>query len=305
MADEPAPLHIVSGKGGTGKTTISLALAMVLAGPGLRVLSCEVESRHGLTEIAGVPEIPPGQERVLFDVGRGRVSALSVDPHHALTDYLSDSFHLGLAGRILDKAGFVGFATDIAPGLRDVLLVGKVYQAARRRLKRSPNPMDAVVLDAVPTGRLHTFLTAGDALADVVKVGPLRQQADSMMSLLRSPTTRVHLVTAPTELAVTETLETMDALAPLGIGMGRLIVNQTLPVIPSGLPDGTDPRLVALLDQDRRLAADQRRWIDLLEQRRRRDELQPLIEVPALATEIGPSTLPILARHLALGWSTS
>jgi anion-transporting ArsA/GET3 family ATPase len=130
---DAAPLHIVSGKGGTGKTTIALALAVMLGRTGVKTLVCEVESRHGLSEAAGLPKIPDGQERTVAVSGQ-TLRMLSVDSGHALRDYLESHARLGVAGAILDRTGFVDFATELAPGLRDVLLTGKVYQAARRRL---------------------------------------------------------------------------------------------------------------------------------------------------------------------------
>ncbi len=298
------PLHIVSGKGGTGKTTVALALASVLARPGDDVLVCEVEARHSLTEAAGRDDVPPGEERHLFDAGAGRVHALSVDPRHALTDYLEANFRLGLAGKVLDRSGFVDFATDLAPGLRDVLLVGKVYQAARRRTKGAPNAMDAVVLDAPPTGRLETFLTAGDALADLVKVGPVRGQADSIMALLRAETTQVHLVTTPSEMAVTETIQAIDRIERHGIRVGRIIVSMVRPAVPDlpELPDldeVTASLLHGALASDRREVEAQRGWLEVLTRRAQQSSLPPLVLLPLLPTEVRPQSLPLLADLLA------
>lgn len=298
------PLHIVSGKGGTGKTTVSLALSAVLARPGAEVLVCEVEDRHSLTEATGMDDIPPGQERSLFEAGAGRVSALSVDPRHALTDYLESNFRLGLAGRILERSGFVDFATDLAPGLRDVLLVGKVYQAARRRAKGSDAAMDAVVLDAPPTGRLETFLTAGDALADLVKVGPIRGQADSIMALLRAPTTQVHLVTTPSEMATTETIQAIDAIERHRLRVGRVIVTMVHPLVPqfrgaAGLSERAATHLTERLAADRRLVDAQRIWIDAVTARLESSGLPPPVMLPLLPTEVRPHMLAHLADLLA------
>ncbi len=298
------PLHIVSGKGGTGKTTAALALAAVLARPGDDVLVCEVEARNSLTEAAGVDPIPPGQERRLFDAGAGRVSALSVDPRHALTDYLETNFRLGLAGRVLERSGFVDFATELAPGLKDVLLIGKVYQAARRRTKGAPDPMDAVVLDAPPTGRLETFLTAGDSLSDLVKVGPIRGQAESIMGLLRAPTTLIHLVTTPTEMAVTETLQAMAAIERHGLRLGRIILSMVHPHVPTladlpGLSVGAAVRLRDALETDRRLAASQQRWIDTVAEAAAAARLPTPVMLPLLPTEVRPETIAHLADLLA------
>ena len=144
-------------------------------------------------------------------------------------EYLDTFYHLSLAGRALDRFGAVDFATSIAPGLRDVLLTGKVYEAVRRKIKNRPNAYDAVVLDAPPTGRIAQFLNVHAAVAGLAKVGPIRNQADSIMRLLRSATTTVHVVTLLEDMPVTETEEAVAALRPTQIRIGTVIENMVTP----------------------------------------------------------------------------
>jgi anion-transporting ArsA/GET3 family ATPase len=144
-------------------------------------------------------------------------------------EYLDTFYHLGLAGKALDRFGAVDFATSIAPGLRDVLLTGKVYEAVRRKIKNRPNEYDAVVLDAPPTGRIAQFLNVHAAVAGLAKVGPIRNQADSIMRLLRSSTTTVHVVTLLEDMPVTETEEAVAALRPTQIRIGTVIENMVTP----------------------------------------------------------------------------
>jgi anion-transporting ArsA/GET3 family ATPase len=301
---DAAPLHIVSGKGGTGKTTIALALALMLGRAGHKTLVCEVESRHGLSEAAGLPKIPDGQERTVAILGQS-LRMLSVDSGHALRDYLDSHARLGVAGVILDKTGFVDFATELAPGLRDVLLTGKVYQAARRRLKGSPHAVDAIVMDAPPTGRIETFLTAGDALAEVMAVGPIAPQAQSIMELLRSRSTKVHLVTTLSEMAVIETLETIDALTSHGIAIGHVVVNQVAgepPALPSTVTDGG---LRSAWERDRAVAADQQPWAETLAHRLSELDRPPALTIDLLPDEVGPDDLGRIADVLAEGWAAA
>ena len=97
-------------------------------------------------------------------------------------------YKLGRAGRALDRFGVIEFATTIAPGVRDVLLTGKVYEAVQRNAAtRRPARYDAVVLDAPPTGRITQFLNVNGELAGLAKVGPIKTQADTVMTLFRSP----------------------------------------------------------------------------------------------------------------------
>ncbi|MHB1007934.1 MAG: ArsA-related P-loop ATPase [Propionibacteriaceae bacterium] len=295
-----APLHIVSGKGGTGKTTVALALALMLRRSG-ETLVCEVESRHGLSEAAGLSRIALGEERTVTISGQ-TLRMLSVDSRHALRDYLEGHLRLGLAGVLLEKTGFVEFAAELAPGLRDVLLTGKVYQAARRGLKRQTDAVDAVVMDAPPTGRIESFLTAGEALAEVVVVGPIAPQAQSIMALLRADTTQVHLVTTCTEMALTETLETIDALTRDRIAVGHVIVNQVVSD-PPALPDvATDPALRAAWERYAAFAASQRPWAELLDHRLTELGRPAPLRLPLLPREVRPDDLVRIADLLAEGW---
>jgi anion-transporting ArsA/GET3 family ATPase len=228
-------LHIVSGKGGTGKTTAAGALACALATAGRRVLVCEVEGRQGIAELFEVAPLTGRQERrLLRTAAGGEVFGLSIDAEDALLEYLDSYYHLGLAARALDRVGAIDFATSIAPGLRDVLLTGKVYEEVRRRDKGRPHAYDAVVLDAPPTGRIHQFLNVHQAVAGLAKMGPIRSQADSIMRMLRSATTVVHLVTLLEDMPVTETIEAAAHLRPTQIRVATLIANR---VIASPLSD--------------------------------------------------------------------
>ena len=223
-------LHIVSGKGGTGKTTIAAGLASALATRGRRVLLCEVEGRQGIAEIFGVPPLRGAEERRISRTpGGGAVHGLAIDAEDALLEYLDTFYHLGLAGKALDRFGAVDFATSIAPGLRDVLLTGKVYEAVRRGLKGRPNAYDAVVLDAPPTGRIAQFLNVHEAVSGLAKMGPIRSQADSIMRVLRSATTILHFVTLLEDMPVTETEEAVAALRPTQIRVGTVIENMVTP----------------------------------------------------------------------------
>lgn len=228
---EPAHrLHIVSGKGGTGKTSVAAALACALATEGRRVLLCEVEGRHGIAEIFGRPALRGAEEpRLVRTPAGGQVHGLSIDAEDALLEYLATFYRLGIAGRALDRFGVIDFATSIAPGLRDVLLTGKVYEAVRRREKGRSDAYDAVVLDAPPTGRLTRFLNVHEAVSGLAKMGPIRKQADSIMTMLRSATTVVHLVTLLEDMPVTETAEALADLTPTRIAVGTVVANRVTP----------------------------------------------------------------------------
>ncbi len=221
-------LHVVTGKGGTGKTTVAAALAIALATGGRRILLAEVEGRQGLAPLFDVPALPYRERHVAGAPGGGEVLALSVEPKAALMDYLDLFYHLGRAGKILERMGAVDFATTVAPGLRDVLLTGKVYEAVRRR-DDGHAVYDAVVLDAPPTGRIARFLNVNEEVVGLAKVGPVRNQAGSIMGLLRSPQTAVHIVTVLEEMPVQESADGVAELRAIGLPVGGIVVNQVRP----------------------------------------------------------------------------
>lgn len=221
---EGVRLHVVTGKGGTGKTTVAAALALALAGEGRRTLLVEVEGRQGIAQLFDCPPLPYEERKVAVGPGGGDVFALAVDAEDALMEYLEMFYRLGRAGRGLRRIGAIDFATTIAPGTRDVLLTGKVYEAVRRKHGGQP-VYDAVVLDAPPTGRITRFLGVNAEVAGLAKVGPIRSQADSIMGLMRSPMTAVHVVTLLEEMPVQETADAVGELTAAGLPVGGIVVN--------------------------------------------------------------------------------
>lgn len=219
-------LHVVTGKGGTGKTTVAAALALTLASLGKRVLLCEVEGRQGVSQALDVPPLATREERIMRVSGGGEVWGLAVEAKAALIEYLALFYHLGSAGGVLERLGAIDFATTIAPGVRDVLCIGKVYEAVGRRESSGELRYDAVVLDAPPTGRVLPFLTVNAEVAGLAKVGPIRNQAESITRMLHSPMSRVHVVTLLEEMPVQETVDAVAELAEHGFGVGAVIVNQ-------------------------------------------------------------------------------
>ncbi len=229
-----ARLHVVTGKGGTGKTTVSAALALAMAAGGRRVLLVEVEERQGIARLFDVPPLPYQEKKVAIATGGGEVRALAVDVEAALLEYFEMFYNLGFAGRSLKKMGAVEFATTLAPGLRDVLLTGKVKETVTRKGSDNRPVYDEVVLDAPPTGRVVTFLGVTEAMSGLAKRGPIHSQAEGVVRLLHSPDTIVHLVTLLEDMPVTETLEAIDQLRDKSLPVGAIIVNAaTQPQLPA------------------------------------------------------------------------
>jgi len=318
-------LHVVTGKGGTGKTTVAAALALALAHGGRKVLLMEAEGRQGIARLFDRPPLPYEERKIAIgpgeaDDGRdhgGDVYALAIDPEGALLDYLQMFYNMRSAGVALNRLGMVDFATTIAPGLSDVLVTGKATEAARRRVKAGgAYKYDAVVLDAPPTGRIGRFLNVTAEVSGLAKVGPIRTHADTVAGVIKSPQTAVHFVSTLEEMPVQETLDGIGELRAIpGMQVGGIVINMARPAVLSqeelkaapdvpamaaaladaGLRD-TGELAAALADE----LAEHARHVEL--QDRERTELeaagQPVYELPMITEGIDLSGLHRLAAEL-------
>jgi len=224
-----ARLHIVTGKGGTGKSTVAAALALTLAAGGRKVLLVEVEGRQGIAQLFDVPPLPYQELKIATAERGGQVNALAIDIEAAFLEYLDMFYNLGIAGRAMRRIGAIEFATTIAPGLRDVLLTGKIKESVVRVDKNKLPVYDAIVVDAPPTGRIARFLDVTKAVSDLAKGGPVHSHSEGVVRLLHADQTAIHLVTLLEALPVQETLEAIEELAELKLPIGSVIVNRNIP----------------------------------------------------------------------------
>ncbi len=227
-------LHIVTGKGGTGKTAVAAALALALAAENHKTLLVEVEGRQGIAQLFDTPPLPYIERKVAVGPDGGEVYALAIDVEAALLEYLDMFYRLGRAGRALQKFGAFDFVTTIAPGLRDIILTGKIKESTTRT-ERNRRVYDAVIVDAPPTGRIGRFLNVTAEAAKLAKVGPIKNQSEGVAAILRSPMTRVHVVTLLEEMPVQECRDAIVELSGLGMTIGSVIVNAARPSALSGV----------------------------------------------------------------------
>src|ERR1700728_1664663 len=249
-------LHVVTGKGGTGKTTVAAALALALAHRGRKVLLVETEGRQGIARLFDRAPLPYEERKIAIgpgeaDDGRdpgGEVYALAIDPEGALLDYLQMIYNMRSAGVALTRLGLVDFATTIAPGLSDVLLTGKATEAARRRVSPGGGHVyDSVVLDAAPTGRVGRFLNVTAEVSGLAKVGPVRTHADTVANVIKSPQTAVHFVCTLEEMPVQETLDGIAEIRAVpGMQVGGIVINMARPALLSQQELKAQPDLAAM-----------------------------------------------------------
>ena len=213
-------LVFVTGKGGTGKTTVASALALLASSRGKRVLICEVD---GKGELAGYYEAPPTAFKEK-EVQPG-LFAMTMDTEASLREYLKLQLRIPIVGRIGPVAKAFDFLAAAAPGVREILTVGKLCFEVR------DNGWDMVVVDAPATGHIVGQLAAPQAVNGLVKVGLIRTQTDWMLEMLSDPaTTGLLAVCTPEEMPVTETMElAVRVRSETTVQLAGVVVNRVLP----------------------------------------------------------------------------
>jgi anion-transporting ArsA/GET3 family ATPase len=227
----PAPdlldrrLLFFTGKGGVGKSTVTAATALLAAERGKRVLLVEVDAKGNLTALFERP--PVGFEPRQVYPG---VFAMQMDTEASLREYLKVQARVPVLGRLGPLARAFDFVANAAPGVKEILTVGKVCWELRESLEGRAH-WDLIVVDAAATGHVIGQLDAPHAIQDLVHVGPVRNQTDWMVELLSDDTlTALNVVTAPEEMPVNETIELVArAREELDVPLGMVIVNRVLP----------------------------------------------------------------------------
>jgi anion-transporting ArsA/GET3 family ATPase len=213
-------LLFVTGKGGVGKTSVAAALGLLAAGRGQRTLLVEIDAKGSLADVLETRpttfdprEVAPG----LF--------AMSMDTEESLREYLKLQLRIPLLARIGPLAKSLDFVATAAPGVKEILTVGKIAWEVRER------HYDLVVVDASATGHVVGQLAAPEAINELVQVGRIRDQTRWMIDLLSDPVvTGTVVVATPEEMPVTETLELVDRLeAETRVPLAAVMVNKVLP----------------------------------------------------------------------------
>lgn len=218
-------LLLVTGKGGVGKSTTAATLAVAAARTGRRTCLVEVEERHTMPVLFDTEQWDFNEREV-----RPNLFGLAVDPEASLQQYLEMFYGAKRLSKLVVHTTAVEFATAAAPGIKDVLLIGKVKEVERRRDADGRFHYDLVIVDAPPTGRIINFLRAPEATIQLAGIGPVRQQAQSVADMLTDPhRTRAIVATLLEEMPVAETIESVRALQELQVAVGPLVTNRVMP----------------------------------------------------------------------------
>jgi anion-transporting ArsA/GET3 family ATPase len=279
-------LVFVTGKGGVGKTTVAACLARVAARRGKRVIVCEVageEARHDEVEVAP------------------RIHSITVDPEHAMREYLTDQVG-GTLSKVMTTSRVFTYLAAAAPGMRELLTIGKLWDLAQLDQRRTGDtPYDLVIVDAPATGHALGMLRTPRTFRDAARVGPISRQAGLIDEFLTDPElTGIVAVAAPEEMPVNETIEFIAALDDeMQLAPDTVVVNGVYPdrfrddeIAAIEAVGARTPRLRAALTTHRRA----RHHRNQLRRLRRR---APAITLPFLfRSELGDESLQTLADLL-------
>ena len=235
-------LLFVTGKGGVGKSSVAAALALLAAQHGQRTLACEVDAKGDLADFFETSRPSFAPHKVTPNL-----SLMAMDTEASLREYLHLQLRLPTITRLGPLARAFDFVATAAPGVREILTVGKLGWEVRER------HYDLVVVDAAATGHIVGQLTAPQAINDLVHVGQIRQQTGWLADLLADrATTGLVVVTTPEEMPVNETIELVERVrSETRIDVAAVVVNRVLPELFSGADEEVFERLTEPVLSDR------------------------------------------------------
>lgn len=220
-------LIVVTGKGGTGKTTVACALGLLAASRGLRTVVAELGEQHRLPEMFGVPRTPgPGEEIELEE----NLWGLCIDPEQALIEWLR-IVSGRISARMLSASSTFHYFAAAAPGAKELVSMIKARELCEGgRTRKHHGLYDLVILDAPATGHALALLNSPQTFGAIVRMGPLSEQARKVRELLEDPQRSSYIAVAhASEMAVTETLQLEEALrVSLDRDLDAVVVNGVL-----------------------------------------------------------------------------
>ena len=218
-------LVFVAGKGGVGKTTVALALGLAAARRGLRTIVCEVAHQERFSRLLGREGVGYEETEIADNL-----NAISLDQQHTLEEWVTYQLPSKTLAGLLYRNGIFQHLTSAAPGIRELVTIGKIWELAQlHRKSKDARPYDFVVVDSPATGHGLGMLRAPRTFGDIARVGPIRHQADRIDEFVVSDRTGVLAVALPEEMPVNETLEYRDELRSFRGELDAVAVNALYP----------------------------------------------------------------------------
>lgn len=220
-------LVIVTGKGGVGKSTVALALALAAARQGKRTILCEVSAQEHLSHVFHRAEVGFHEVEMAENLW-----AISIDPDESMREYVLLQLKVRAMRDLLFRSRIFGYLAAATPGLKELVTIGKIWELALEDRKvKSGRSYDQVIVDAPATGHGVGFLQTPRTFANVARVGPIRQQAETLDRFIRNPKrTGIAVVALPEEMPVNETAKLeRDLKSEVGVAVNRIFCNGLYP----------------------------------------------------------------------------
>jgi anion-transporting ArsA/GET3 family ATPase len=220
-------LVVVTGKGGVGKSTVALALGLAAARAGKRTILCEVASQEHLSHVFERAEVGFREVEMVENLW-----AISIDPDESMREYVLLQLKVKAMRDLLFRSKIFNYLAAATPGLKELVTIGKIWELALddRKVHAGHN-YDLVIVDAPATGHGVGFLQTPRTFAEIARVGPIRQQAETLDAFIRDPKrTGVVVVALPEEMPVNETIQLENDLATeVEIGVDAIYCNGLYP----------------------------------------------------------------------------
>ena len=220
-------LVFVTGKGGVGKSTISIALGMAAASRGKRTIVCEVGGQETASRVFHRAEVGFHEVELAENLW-----AISIDPDDSLREYLLLQLKVRAMRDMLVRSKIFNYLTAATPGLKELVTIGKIWELAQpsRRVKKA-REYDLVIVDAPATGHGIGFLQTPRTFANIARVGPVHSQAQELDRFITDhDATGVAIVSLPEEMPVNESASLESQLRDeVGTAVDRVYMNALYP----------------------------------------------------------------------------